>query len=46
MQKPTSEAALRNRGPILERLRELLETPADVLELGAGTGQHAAYFTA
>lgn len=34
----------RNRGPILEVLREWLPGPARVLEIGSGTGQHAAFF--
>lgn len=42
--KPWSEACERNRQPILEVLREVLATAYDVLEIGSGTGQHAAYF--
>ncbi|MBM4362086.1 MAG: DUF938 domain-containing protein [Deltaproteobacteria bacterium] len=38
--------AERNRAPILEALRELLPAAPRVLEIGSGTGQHAAYFTA
>lgn len=45
MTKECSEAAIRNREPILERLRALLTAPAAVLEIGAGTGQHAAFFS-
>lgn len=39
-----SAAASRNRLPILEVLRERFEAPARVLEIGSGTGQHAACF--
>jgi SAM-dependent methyltransferase len=42
--KPFSEAAERNRGPILEVLKRVLEGSRLVLEIGSGTGQHAAYF--
>jgi hypothetical protein len=41
---PYSAACERNKGAILERLVTLLAHPARVLEIGAGTGQHAAYF--
>ena len=41
---PFSQACENNRQPILERLREVLTAPATVLEIGAGTGQHAEYF--
>ncbi len=44
--KPYSEACERNRGPILEVLREAFAGARDVLEIGSGTGQHAAYFAA
>jgi cyclopropane fatty-acyl-phospholipid synthase-like methyltransferase len=42
--KPHSEACERNRDPILEVLRQWWRTSGTVLEIGAGTGQHAAYF--
>jgi SAM-dependent methyltransferase len=42
--KPWSEACERNRQPILAVLSELLASARDVLEIGSGTGQHAAYF--
>ena len=42
--KPHSEACERNRDPILEVLRQWLLQPGLVLEIGAGTGQHAVYF--
>lgn len=44
--KPRSLACERNRAPILEHLRVHLPEPATVLEIGAGTGQHAVYFAA
>lgn len=43
-QKPFSEACEQNKDPILEVLRHWLTTPSTVLEIGSGTGQHAAYF--
>lgn len=44
--KPFSEACVRNREPILEALREIFAEVGEVLEIGSGTGQHAAYFPA
>jgi SAM-dependent methyltransferase len=44
--KPYSEACERNRAPILEVLRDVLADCGSVLEIGSGTGQHAAYFGA
>jgi cyclopropane fatty-acyl-phospholipid synthase-like methyltransferase len=44
--KPYSEACQRNRGPILEVLREHFADRRSVLEIGSGTGQHAVYFAA
>lgn len=41
---PFSEACERNKGPILERLRAAFADRRRVLEIGAGTGQHAVYF--
>ncbi len=42
--KPYSEACERNRAPILEVLKRVLAHSRRVLEIGSGTGQHAAYF--
>lgn len=42
--RQTSEACVRNRGPILEVLRQVFATTTMVLEIGAGTGEHAAFF--
>jgi SAM-dependent methyltransferase len=41
-----SEAADRNKGPILEILAKELARTQRVLEIGSGTGQHALYFAA
>ncbi|MDT8409131.1 MAG: DUF938 domain-containing protein [Wenzhouxiangellaceae bacterium] len=40
-EKPFSAAAERNRGPILEVLKAWLPPSGRLLEIGAGTGQHA-----
>ena len=42
--KPFSEAAERNRAPILSVLKRVLARHKHVLEIGSGTGQHAAHF--
>ena len=44
--KPFSEACERNREPILQLLQQWFAAPGDVLEVGAGTGQHAVHFAA
>lgn len=40
-----SEACERNKGPILQILREALADSHSVLEIGSGTGQHAVWLT-
>lgn len=40
----SSSAAMRNRQPILDQLRSLFKNTESVLELGSGTGVHAAFF--
>jgi len=42
--KPFSEASERNRAPILAVLKRVLADRKKVLEIGSGTGQHAACF--
>jgi len=44
MQKPYAESCEQNGPPILNVLREVLEGPLDLLEIGSGTGQHAVMF--
>jgi SAM-dependent methyltransferase len=46
MTKPFSEACEQNKVPILAVLREAFAQRRAVLEIGAGTGQHAVYFAA
>jgi cyclopropane fatty-acyl-phospholipid synthase-like methyltransferase len=44
MNKPYAESCDRNRDPILSVIKPLLKEHKAVLEIGSGTGQHAAYF--
>jgi len=44
--KRFSEACERNRAPILAILKRVFADRRRVLEIGSGTGQHAAYFAA
>jgi hypothetical protein len=44
VEAPYSAASERNKAPILERLADVLTAPAQVVEIGAGTGQHAVHF--
>jgi cyclopropane fatty-acyl-phospholipid synthase-like methyltransferase len=43
-EKPFSPSCDRNRDPILSVLRKYFADRRNVLEIGSGTGQHAAYF--
>ena len=45
-EKPYSEACERNRGPILDVLRQVFAGCTRVLEIGSGSGQHAVYLGA
>lgn len=44
--RQTSLAAERNQGPILQALQRLLPATGQMLEIAAGTGQHAAHLAA
>jgi len=44
--KPYAPACDRNRDPILSVLHRVLPEQGQVLEIGSGTGQHAAFFSA
>jgi hypothetical protein len=46
LDKPFSPSCERNRDPILDVLREHFADRRRVLEIGSGTGQHAAHFAA
>ena len=43
--KPYSESSEHNKEVIAEVLREVFSAPGSVLEIGAGTGQQAVYFS-
>lgn len=43
-EKPFSQACENNKDPILTELKRLFSKVHRVLEIGSGTGQHAAYF--
>ncbi len=43
---PFSQACENNKGPILEVIRRAFCACDEVLEIGSGTGQHAAWFSA
>ena len=43
--KRFAKACDRNQAPILEVLKTILPDSGKVLEIGSGTGQHAAYFS-
>ncbi len=45
-ERPFAPACERNREPILSRLEDWLAPQASILEIGSGTGQHAAWFCA
>lgn len=42
--KPFSQACENNKQPILEVLQRVLADKTNLLEIGSGSGQHAAYF--
>ena len=42
--KPYAESCDQNRDPIFEVIQPLLIDKKNLLEVGSGTGQHAAYF--
>ena len=44
-QLPVADACLRNQRPILDVLGKYLRAESYVLEVGSGTGQHAAFMT-
>tara|TARA_Y100000590_G_scaffold377046_1_gene443033 strand:- start:669 stop:1271 length:603 start_codon:yes stop_codon:yes gene_type:complete len=45
MDKYHAESTKRNRNPILEILKKEIKGSKKILEIGSGTGQHAAYFS-
>jgi tRNA G46 methylase TrmB len=44
LDKPFSQACENNKQPILEVLNRVLADRISLLEIGSGTGQHAAHF--
>lgn len=46
MNRPFNPAAERNKAPILATIGPYLRNAREVLEIGAGSGQHAVYFAA
>ena len=42
--KPFSQACENNKAPILAQLQRIFKNTEQVLEIGSGTGQHAAFF--
>ena len=45
IERPFSQACENNKDPILDILRDVFAHTNYVLEIGSGTGQHAAYFS-
>lgn len=45
MERPFSQACENNKAPILEVLEQHLREPGRLLEIGSGTGQHAAWMS-
>jgi cyclopropane fatty-acyl-phospholipid synthase-like methyltransferase len=43
-EKPFSQACENNKQAILQILKQVLNRPAELLEIGSGSGQHACYF--
>ncbi|HML94985.1 MAG TPA: DUF938 domain-containing protein [Thermodesulfobacteriota bacterium] len=46
VEKPYSQSSENNKEPILAVLKEAFKDASFVLEIGSGTGQHAAFFAA
>ena len=46
MNRPYSESSNQNCEPILNLVRKIFTKPGSVIEIGAGTGQHAVYLAA
>ena len=45
-ERPFSQACENNKGPILAVLQQHCQAPGALLEIGSGTGQHAAWLSA